>query len=132
MTSPIDIPAAPPKRIVLIDDEAGVVLALRLLLQSMGFDVEALSDPQKALDYICQGSSGAALNHVDLVLCDLRMPVKNGFEVLTEIKQFAPNLPCIIMSGHAEDAEQKKALALGAKAFLSKPFGPDELRRVMA
>lgn len=139
--------ANPPKRLVLIDDEAGVVLALKLVLSTLGLQVEAFSDPEKGLDFIrssaAAGSASCGLEDsntgqipaqtisIDFILCDLRMPKKSGFDVLKECKQIAANIPFYLMSGHADDAEQRQAITFGASGFLAKPFSPDDFLQLI-
>ncbi len=112
------------KTVILIDDEAGVVLALKLLLQTLGYKVEAFTEPQKALDFLAGADSDFGNS---FVLSDLRMPVLSGFDVLQTCRDKYPALPVVIMSGHAEEDEISKAMSLGAKSFLSKPFTPQDL-----
>lgn len=109
------------KRILLIDDEKSVALALRLLLDTLGFEAREFSAPREALIFL-----GGA-DPVDLIICDLRMPELNGLEVLTEAKALRPQTPFILMSAHALEPELKRAEIHGADGFLSKPFSPDDL-----
>ena len=118
------------RTVILIDDEPGVVLALKLLLQTTGYKVESFTEPQKALDFI-YGINKSEISDKLLVLSDLRMPNLTGFDVLEKCKSFWPELEVIVMSGHAEDEEIQKALSLGAKAFLSKPFSPSDLKQAI-
>lgn len=113
------------KHILLIDDEPSVVLALRLLLKAIGFEVADFSDPQAALEY-AKNNAG-----YDLCVCDLRMPNLNGLQVLEEMKKIRPSLPFVLMSAHATDEEAQKAAALGSAGFLSKPFTPDDLKELI-
>ena len=113
-----------PKRslyVVLIDDEKGVLLALKLVLGAMGHLVKDFNHPVEAVEYIKSGE------HIDLVICDLRMPGLNGLEVLAEVRAFAPKLPFLLISGHAEEDDIKRAKELGSTGFVGKPFSPDEL-----
>jgi CheY-like chemotaxis protein len=120
-----------PERIVLIDDEGGVVLALKLLLQMHGFIVETFTDPQLGLDFILQNLNKADNDKIDYILCDLRMPKKSGIDLLKELKLVSSTIPFFLMSGHAEDTEQQQALQLGAAGFLAKPFSPEDFLRLL-
>lgn len=119
------------KHILLIDDEKGVVQALSMLLKAVGYQATAYHLPAEALAYIKDEQSKTGSPGVDLVLSDLRMPELDGLAVLREIKQFCPSLPFILMSGHATEEDTRKALALGAAGFLSKPFSPDTLNSLV-
>ena len=114
------------KEIVLLDDEASVLFALKLLLEALGFCVHDFSDPNLALEYV--GSDKIA----DLFLCDLKMPKMNGLEVLKRVRELAPQLAFVLMSAHAGRDEIDAAQALGAAGFLAKPFTPDQLRQMVA
>ena len=120
-----------PKRIVLIDDEPGVILALKLLLQVHGFIVEAFSDPLVGLEFITNNAPALSSNSIDYILCDLRMPKKTGMQILMETRGIAGHIPFYLMSGHAEEAEQQKAIAEGAAGFLSKPFSPEDFLQLI-
>ena len=116
-------------RIVLIDDEPGVLMALKLLLQVHGFTVESFSDPLVGLEFIV--SNAQTPGSIDYVLCDLRMPKKTGMQLLMELQVLAKHIPFYLMSGHADEAEQQKALDEGAAGFLSKPFSPEDFLKII-
>lgn len=109
------------QHILLLDDEPSVRLALKLLLQAIGYEVTDFSDPLEAINYLAQGQRG------DLFICDLRMPSLSGIQVLEKAKGMAPEVLFVLMSAHAHDAELAKAYSLGADGVLSKPFTPHEL-----
>ena len=112
--------------IVLIDDEKSVLLALKLVLQAIGFTVTDYSSPLEALQFLAQGG------RCDLCICDLRMPKMNGLKVLLEAKKMRPNLNFLLMSAHAQNDEAQQARDLGARGFLSKPFTPEQLKEIVA
>ncbi len=114
-----------PKRLVLIDDESGVLLALKLCLQSVGHVVTDFNSPVQALEHLKSNRD------YDLVVSDIRMPGLSGIDVLQELRKFNPKIPIILMSGHAIGEEVQEALDLGASAFLSKPFTPAEFERTL-
>lgn len=101
-------------KILLIEDDEFIGRAYKDGLTRAGFDVSWASDGQEGLEQI------KALKP-DLVLLDLVMPVKNGFEVLEELKA-QPNLkvPVIILSNLGQDSDVKKAKVLGAQDYLIK------------
>jgi CheY-like chemotaxis protein len=110
--------------ILLLDDEASVLFALKLLLQALGFKVTDFSDPSKALACVADPSQSREL---DVIISDLRMPGMNGIEVLKQVQQLRPELPFLLMSAHAQQEDIERAKALGAIGFLAKPFSPEEL-----
>ena len=86
-------------------------------------------------DVVAFNNGSAAWSHLenpdsaDIVLSDVEMPVMNGFELLTRIKQKDPNKKCILMSGvHDNETTAKQ---LGADAFLAKPFGMNALFKIV-
>ena len=118
--------APTPKHILLLDDDGSVLFALKLLLQALGNKVTEFSSPPDALKYLEEGGS------CDLFLSDLRMPIMTGAEVLIASKKLRPDLPFILMSGHATEDEIAAAKENGAIGFLGKPFRPEELKEILA
>ncbi|NDC38431.1 MAG: response regulator [Proteobacteria bacterium] len=114
------------RRIVLIDDEPSVLLALKLLLGAIGYEVRDFAQSHEAVAYLRDGGL------CDLVLSDLRMPHPDGMGVLEIVKTDRPELPFILISGHATAEDVKRAETLGVNGFLGKPFTPEQLQRVLA
>ena len=110
-----------PLRLVLIDDDEGVLRALGMLLRAMKFEVEMFNSPQSGIDH---ATTPAA---IDLVISDLRMPGLTGEDIIRQLKSRRPSLPVVIMSGHATSNDIARLRALGMSAFISKPFTPDQL-----
>jgi two-component system response regulator AtoC len=110
-----------PREIILIDDEPSVLLALKLMLQALGYKVAPYSELEPALNAI----KAARAN--DLVICDLRMPKKNGLKVLEETRTLNPQLPFVLMSAEPQNSEMAAAAAFQVSGFLTKPFTPQEL-----
>lgn len=111
------------RKILLIDDESGLVEELKILLTENGFSVCSASN----------GREGVSLFHVflpDLVITDILMPEQEGIETILELKKASPDLRIIAISGgglvEATDY-LKLALQVGADASLQKPFKFDEL-----
>ncbi len=115
----------PNPRVILIDDEPGVLLALKLMLKAMGAEVETFNGGQSGLQRVLQDPP------YDFVICDLRMPDFDGFEVLRGLRKAKPSVPFILMSGHATSEDVAQAKQLGMTDFLGKPFSPEEIKRVL-
>jgi DNA-binding response OmpR family regulator len=113
-------------KILLVDDEKAILRFVEIKLRVSGFKVAFAYDGQQALEEI-------ETCHPDIVLMDILMPVKNGFQVLESLKAVR-HPPIIAMSSRPEYGP--KALSLGASAFIAKPFNLEELpvkiRRVLA
>ena len=109
------------KKLLVIDDEPSVLLALKLLLEALGFSVTDMPTPTEALAHL------AAKKDYDVILCDLRMPEMDGITVLREAKRIAPTIPFVLISGHAQTEEVETAMKYKVDGFLDKPFTPDQL-----
>ena len=104
--------AAP--RILVVDDEVSIRRALREILEYEGFDVE------EAADGLAAGERISSRNY-DAVLLDIKMPRKDGLEVLSECVEARPELPIIMISGHADIRTAVEATKSGAFHFIEKP-----------
>lgn len=113
-------------RILIVDDDVGVHRALTRLLARAGFEnVRATDEPERVLEIF---ESFAP----DLVILDLNMPETDGFAVLTQLREKAPDLlvkvPVIVLTGEGGRENKRHALDLGARDFLAKPCDPVELQ----
>jgi DNA-binding response OmpR family regulator len=112
-------------RVLVIDDEFETVDLLSAILSDSGYEVVS------ALN----GSDGLMLAQIerpDVVLLDLEMPGLAGFDVLRRVRTVRPDLPVIIVSGQADLNLTRATLALGAVAYVPKPFDPEDVVRVVA
>ncbi len=116
--------SASPTRILVVDDEPQILRALRAALRGHGYDVQTAADGEEALDLL-------ALHLPDIVILDLVMPGKSGFDVVREVRtwshptQQAPAI--IVLSARGEERDKVTALDLGADDYLTKPFSMNEL-----
>lgn len=109
-------------KILIADDEQNIVISLEFLMKREGFDVSIAVDGEEAVDKIRSEMP-------DLVLLDVMMPKKSGFEVCQEIKS-DPALKAVrilMLTAKGRDTEVAKGLALGADAYMTKPFSTKEL-----
>ncbi len=110
------------KKILIVDDEQNIVISLEFLMKREGFEVTVASDGDEGIRRI-------RAERPDLVLLDVMMPKKNGFEVCQEIKA-DPELQAtriLMLTAKGRDTEVTKGLALGADAYMTKPFSTREL-----
>lgn len=110
------------KKILIADDEPNIVISLEFLMKREGFDVSVANDGEEAVRSIRSDPP-------DLVLLDVMMPKKTGFEVCQEIKA-EPELAgvrILMLTAKGRDTEVAKGLALGADAYMTKPFSTKEL-----
>jgi CheY-like chemotaxis protein len=106
--------------ILIVDDEEHIRDLLSDTLEVRGYQVETAQNGFDALKVLNE-------KQVDLILLDMRMPVKDGLGLLDEIKERLPGLPVIIVTGLASDEEVQEALQRGAFSCLRKPFEIDTL-----
>ncbi|MDR2838332.1 MAG: response regulator [Azonexus sp.] len=109
-------------KILIVDDEPNIVISLEFLLKKEGFEIALAGDGDEALAQV------AAFNP-DLVLLDVMMPKKSGYEVC-EILRADPQhggLLILMLTAKGRDTEVAKGLAIGADAYMTKPFSTKEL-----
>ena len=110
------------KKILIADDEQNIVISLEFLMKREGFEVVVANDGEEAIRRI-------RADQPDLVLLDVMMPKKSGFEVCQEVKS-DPALGAVrilMLTAKGRDTELAKGLALGADAYMTKPFSTREL-----
>jgi DNA-binding response OmpR family regulator len=111
-----------PRRVLIADDEPNIVAALEFLLQRSGYEVGIARNGDEALDLV------EAWNP-DLVLLDIMMPVRSGYEVCKRLRERPEwrHIKVIMLSAKGRDAEVTKGLASGADLYVTKPFSTREL-----
>lgn len=113
-------------RVLLIEDEPGLVLTLIDLLTGEGYQVEATRDGQ-------EGFESALGGDFDLVILDIMLPSKNGFDVCRELRQRGIHTPIIMLTARGQTIDKVLGLKLGSDDYLTKPFeGPELLARLEA
>jgi DNA-binding response OmpR family regulator len=108
-------------RILVVEDEPGIALGLEDDLKMEGYEVEVLSDGIAA-------SRRARESGFDLILLDIMLPGKDGFEICRELRRHGLRTPILVLTAKALEAEKVMALELGADDYVTKPFGTRELR----
>jgi two-component system phosphate regulon sensor histidine kinase PhoR len=109
-----------PSTILVADDEMAIRTGIANILKSEGHQVFTAANGQEALDLL-----GA--EKVDVVLCDLKMPVKGGFEVLEETSRLYPELPVIVITAFGTVTHAVECMKKGAYDFITKPYMIDHL-----
>ncbi|MFH2005830.1 MAG: response regulator [bacterium] len=110
--------------IMIIDDEQIVCRRLKPAVEKMGCAVETFLDPVAALKRLGE-------KKFDIVVTDVRMDEIDGIQVLEEARKVSESTQVIIITGHAMLALAREAMQKGAFDFLSKPFKPNDLRKVI-
>ncbi len=107
-------------KILLVEDEAGLILTLTDRLQSEGFDVTSATDGEQGLSF--------ALNEsFDLIILDVMLPKKNGLDVCRDLRQKNIATPILMLTAKGETIDKVLGLKLGADDYLTKPFEVMEL-----
>ena len=110
------------KKVLIADDEQNIVISLEFLMKREGFEVVVANDGEEAIRRI-------RADQPDLVLLDVMMPKKSGFEVCQEVKSDPAlgGVRILMLTAKGRDTEVAKGLALGADAYMTKPFATREL-----
>ncbi|MDR1995860.1 response regulator [Azonexus sp.] len=109
-------------KILIVDDEPNIVVSLEFLLKKEGFEIAVAGDGEEALAQV-------ATFDPDLLLLDVMMPKKSGFEVCEALRADPgrTGLLILMLSAKGRDTEVAKGLAIGADAYMTKPFSTKEL-----
>lgn len=110
------------RRILVVDDDAGIRALCGSVLRSAGFEVIEAGDGR-------EGLARAVSGRPDLVLCDITMPILDGFGLAVALRhnEQTKHLPLVFMTGETEPTMEQHAYEVGALGFLSKPFAAHAL-----
>ncbi len=110
------------KRVLVVDDEEVIRRMIKIHLGKLGCDVKEAVDGEEAIEQLRQ-------NDFDLLICDILMPKKDGWEVLGEVKsnEKTKDLAVIVLTAKNEDNDMFKGYNLGANYYMSKPFTKEQL-----
>jgi two-component system alkaline phosphatase synthesis response regulator PhoP len=108
-------------RILVVEDEPGIALGLEDDLKMEGYDVEIIADGAVA----CRRARETAF---DLILLDVMLPGKDGFEICRELRRARLRMPILMLTARTQEAEKVMGLELGADDYVTKPFSTRELR----
>jgi YesN/AraC family two-component response regulator len=111
--------------LLIVDDEPFLLEMLAARLKIFGANILTAENGQAALEIVKTGA-------VDAVLTDIDMPVMNGLELLTEMRELGYLTPVVILTGVNDEAATLTALRLGATDFLDKPFDSKVIHEVMS
>ena len=103
------------KTILVVDDESAILTTLSDILRDDGYSVSVASYSEEAIKWVQDALP-------DLVFLDVWMPGVDGIETLIKIKDIAPDLPVILMSGHGSIETAVRAIKVGAYDFIEKPL----------
>lgn len=117
-----------PKRILIVDDDEMVLMALNELLLPEGYEVRAVPSGRIALEKLDQD------DEFDLLMLDIIMPEMDGFELCQEIRKMEKykETPIVFLTAKSRDEDRARGIEAGANLFLSKPISPDKLLAIVA
>ena len=110
------------KQVLIADDEPNIVAALEFLLQRNGYEVHIAHNGDEALTLIER-------HKPDLVLLDVMMPLRSGYEVCERVREREDlrHIKIVMLSAKGRDVEVNKGMSLGADLYITKPFSTREL-----
>ena len=108
------------QRILLVEDDPSIVIGLRMNLEREGYQLELAEDGDAALERIRQGE-------YDLVLLDVMLPKRNGYEVLDALRKEGNPTKVVMLSARSAEMDKVMGLDLGAEDYIPKPFSVAEL-----
>ena len=110
------------RKILIVDDEEVIRKLLRIHLAKLGYEVKEAADGEQAMEQLGKDT-------FDLLICDILMPKKDGWQVLREVKSNpgTQNIPVIILTAKGEDIDMSKGYSLGANYYMTKPFTKTQL-----
>jgi DNA-binding response OmpR family regulator len=110
------------RKILIVDDEEVIRKFLRIHLDKLGYDVKEAADGEQAIEELGK-------DDFDLLICDILMPKKDGWEVIKEVRSNSKtkHLPVIVLTAKNEDSDMFKGYDLGANYYMTKPFTKAQL-----
>jgi DNA-binding response OmpR family regulator len=108
-------------RVLIVDDEPNIVTSLEFLMKKQGYETRSVSDGDQALEE-------AERFQPDLVLLDVTLPRRDGFEVCQKLRaEGRPDIKIVMLTARGRETEVAKGMAMGADAYVTKPFSTREL-----
>ena len=110
------------RKVLIVDDEPNIVTALEFLLRRSGYDVQVVTNGAEALAHVESYLP-------DVVLLDIMMPVKSGYEVCQRMRERPEwrHIKIVMLTAKGREAEVSKGMSLGADLYITKPFSTQEL-----
>lgn len=111
-----------PKQILIVDDEPSIIVPVQFLMEQNGYEVMVAFSGEEAMEIITE-------KKVDLILLDIMLPVIDGFEVCQRVRENPrwDGIKIILLTALGSEANVEKGLALGADAYITKPFSNIEI-----
>jgi DNA-binding response OmpR family regulator len=107
-------------KVLIVDDEPNIVTSLEFLMRRKGYETRVAADGDRALEE-------AERFQPDLVLLDVMLPGRDGFEVCQRLRATGRDLKIVMLTAKGRETEVAKGMAMGADAYVTKPFSTREL-----
>jgi two-component system sensor histidine kinase/response regulator len=114
------------KKLLLVDDEEDLINIIGQVLEELGYDIQKSVNAEEAMQ-VCSG------NPPDLIICDVKMPAIDGFELLEKLKtrENLRSIPFVFLTAFDDPEGRKRGMRLGADAYVTKPFDVDDLVKLV-
>jgi DNA-binding response OmpR family regulator len=111
-----------PKKVLIVDDEPSIIVPLQFLMEQNGYETSVAFSGEEAMETV-------AASHPNLVLLDIMLPIIDGFEVCQRVRENPEwnDIRIILLTAMGSEANIAKGLALGADAYITKPFSNSEV-----
>jgi DNA-binding response OmpR family regulator len=108
-------------RVLIVDDEPNIVISLEFLMKQQGYETRTAGDGEQALEE-------AERFQPDIVLLDVMLPRRDGFEICQKLRaEGRPEIKIVMVTARGRETEAAKGMAMGADAYVTKPFSTREL-----
>ncbi|MFO8101200.1 MAG: response regulator [Dehalococcoidia bacterium] len=107
------------KKVLIVDDDPNLIKSLGYVLQKEGYEFDIAQDGEEAMEKVKETAPG-------VILLDIMMPRKNGYEVCAEVKGNSglQDINIVVLSAKSQEADRARGLAAGADEYITKPFSP--------
>jgi len=111
-----------PKKVLIVDDEPSIIVPLQFLMQQNGYETSVAFSGEEAMETVVE-------SHPNLILLDIMLPIIDGFEVCQRVRENPEwnDIRIILLTAMGSEANIAKGLALGADAYITKPFSNSEV-----
>ncbi|MGA8282512.1 MAG: response regulator [Desulfobacterales bacterium] len=111
-----------PKKVLIVDDEPSIIVPLQFLMEQNGYETSVAFSGEEAMETV-------AASHPNLILLDIMLPIIDGFEVCQRVRENPKwnDIRIILLTAMGSEANIAKGLALGADAYITKPFSNSEV-----
>jgi DNA-binding response OmpR family regulator len=111
-----------PKKVLIVDDEPSIIVPLQFLMEQNGYETSVAFSGEEAMETVAE-------SHPNLILLDIMLPIIDGFEVCQRVRENPEwnDIRIILLTAMGSEANIAKGLAMGADAYITKPFSNSEV-----